>query len=428
MAEKIRLQKVNSDNTKLINELRQSAATPTSMGHLAKRPRQDDDELHGFVKNETLLETMKNMINPIALSIKKMEEKQETLENNQATTSNSSELIKLIQQQMAPFTEILNQLSANQEKIQQTIQNIKINVAPRPPAVQLQGDNQQQFQPKVNYDNSSRQRPTVAPLPLSYAQAVSKSPIPADAIRNVTVNGTTEQMEIIVNKIKRDKIAVDAQLKSIKAKGKYNFTYKCTDAATADKFEEELRQKYKDEITVSKVKPTKNQVKITKILTDSSDASEVFDQIVTQNSWMRDLGLAPDRLYSINTPKGTYMNLILNCDIQAHTELLKRSTIIFGFAECRIYEYVNTLQCLNCQRYGHFARECTFSICCKYCSLGHDAKSCILQTNKYTCHNCVLANKRNSTKYNVRHATTDDRCPSRIERLEALKHIILAKN
>lgn len=87
----------------------------------------------------------------------------------------------------------------------------------------------------------TRQRPLVVPLPLSYAQAVAKSPIPAEAIRNVTLNGSSEKMEITANKIKRDKIALDTQLNSVKSKGKYNFTFKCTDVATADKFESDLR-------------------------------------------------------------------------------------------------------------------------------------------------------------------------------------------
>lgn len=218
------------------------------------------------------------------------------------------------------------------------------------------------------------------------------------------------------------------QLKSVRAKGKYNFTYKCADAATADKIEEQLRLKYKDDITVSKVEPARNLVKVTKIFTEATDASEVLDEIISQNAWLNNLGIAPDRMYAINTPKGTYMNLILNCDINAHTELLKRSSIIFGFSQCRIFEYVNTLQCIKCQRFGHFARECAFTTCCKYCAQGHETKDCNLQTNKYTCHNCLLANKRNTIKVNARHAATDDRCPAKIERLEALKHVILSKN
>lgn len=143
---------------------------------------------------------------------------------------------------------------------------------------------------------------------------------------------------------------------------------------------------------------------------------------------MSNLGIAPEKLYTINTPKRQYSNLILNYDINAHTELLRRAYIVYGFSECKIYEYVNTLQCLNCQRYGHFSRECKFGICCKYCAQDHNSKECNLQTTKFICNNCVLANKHNTQKVNIAHAATDDRCPTKIERLEALKHVILAKN
>lgn len=189
-----------------------------------------------------------------------------------------------------------------------------------------------------------------------------------------------------------------------------------------------MKDKYGEDITITNVQPAKNQIKITKICTDSTNSDEVFEDIITQNHWMNNMGIAPERLYAVTTPKGQYSNLILNCDIQAHTELLRRSKIVYGFSECRIYEYVNTLQCLNCQRFGHFARECKFALCCKYCAQGHISKECNLQTSKYTCNNCVLSNKRTTQKVNVRHAATDDRCPTKIERLEALKHVILAKN
>lgn len=110
-----------------------------------------------------------------------------------------------------------------------------------------------------------------------------------------------QEMEVISYKIKRDKITTDAQLKSIKAKGKFNFTFKCADAQTAEKVELEVKQQYKDSITISKVESAKNQVKITKNFTESIESDEVFDQIIAQNSWMQDLGLVPERMYSVST-------------------------------------------------------------------------------------------------------------------------------
>lgn len=305
------------------------------------------------------------------------------------------------------------------------MQSMKNNAIPRPMNTQDIGPNSIT---RTMHEPMGRQRPTVVPIPLSYAQAVAKSTIPADAIRNVTLNGSPEHISLTAEKIKRDKLTENVQLTSIKTKGKHNFTFKCKDAADAEKDEAHLIATYNEDLTISRVQPAKNLVKITKIFAETNDASELLDQITLQNSWMNNLGIAPERLYTVNTPRGPYVNLLINCDIQAHTELLRRSYIVFGFSECKIFEYVNTLQCLNCQRYGHYARECRFTTTCKYCAQGHSAKDCKLESTKYTCHNCVLNNKRNVQKVNIKHVATDDRCPARIERLEALKHVILSKN
>lgn len=201
ITEKMQLLKSNEEHVKLIDELRQADVSEPTPGQTAKRPRQHSEDLQGSVNNETLLATMKYMIIPIALSVKKIEEKQISFENNQDATAGGNELIKIIQQELSPFNQVLNQLSNNQDKLQQAIQNIKVNVTPRPTTTPQGIDLQYQL-PRVNYDTSSRQRPAVAPLPLTYAQAASKSPIPPDAIRNVTLNGSIDQMELTANKIK----------------------------------------------------------------------------------------------------------------------------------------------------------------------------------------------------------------------------------
>lgn len=305
------------------------------------------------------------------------------------------------------------------------MQSMKNNAIPRPNITQ---ENAPNFATRTTNETMGRQRPVVEPIPLFYAQAVAKSTIPADAIRNVTLNGSPENIALTAEKIKRDKLAENVQLTSIKTKGKHNFTFKCKDAAAAEKAEAHLLATYNGDITISRVQPAKNLVKITKIYADTNDASELLDQISMQNSWINNLGIAPERLYTVNTPRGQYVNLLISCDIQAHTELLRRSYIVFGFSECKIFEHVNTLQCLNCQRYGHYARECRFATICKYCAQSHNARDCKLESSKYTCHNCVLNNKRNVQKVNIEHVATDDRCPARIERLEAIKHVILSKN
>lgn len=164
---------------------------------------------------------------------------------------------------------------------------------------------------------------------------------------------------------------------------------------------------------VSKIAEHINQLKITRLLTDLTDPNEILAQLMDQNIWLRNLSIQIDRIYTIKTPKIEYTNAIINCDIDTHRQILERGRLLFGLSECRIYEQVNILQCLKCQRFGHFARECTFAASCKICAQDHETKNCTAEQSKYTCHNCVLENKRNGTKLNTRHTSSDDRCPMR---------------
>lgn len=45
------------------------------------------------------------------------------------------------------------------------------------------------------------------------------------------------------------------------------------------------KNKFRDAITINKPKPTKPQIKITGVITDTNNADEVKNQIIEQNQW-----------------------------------------------------------------------------------------------------------------------------------------------
>lgn len=215
-AERELLHLQNREKSKLIEELQSVDMSSTVTGHTAKRPRTHSEDLQDFVNSETLLQTMKDLITPMAQSIKSIEDKQRDLEKVPQPSFDNPTLITVIQNELAPFKELLSGLSSNQEKLKQTMETLKSNSVPRPV-------NEQIIAPNVNTGTSleitGRPRPTVIPLALSYAQAVAKSTIPADAIRNVTLNGTPEHMEFTAGKIKKEKLPSDVQISSIISEG-----------------------------------------------------------------------------------------------------------------------------------------------------------------------------------------------------------------
>lgn len=174
--------------------------------------------------------------------------------------------------------------------------------------------------------------------------------------------------------------------------------------------------------------PFNPQVKVTRLYTDSNDKDHIFNQFLEQNQWLQNRDFLIERIYDVpgNPP---YKNIIIKCDIATHKVFLQRGTLIFAFSECRIYEYVNILQCAKCSRYCHFTRECVFAPYCRKCGAKHETNTCTetLHVNNLKCSNCISANSR-GLNYNNRHKVTDERFSSRIERIEALKLLFRQKN
>lgn len=95
-----------------------------------------------------------------------------------------------------------------------------------------------------------------------------------------------------------------------------------------------------------------------------------------QNQWLNGKVLVLNRSYTINLQNREYKNIILECDIDTQKEFVKRQVIIVGFQERRCFECVNTMQCLNCFRYGHLQSDCNFPVTCKKCSGTHARIEC----------------------------------------------------
>lgn len=69
---------------------------------------------------------------------------------------------------------------------------------------------------------------------------------------------------------------------------------------------------------------------------------------------MDDKKIEIERVYTINisNDRGSYNNIILSTDVNTQKKLIEIGHTIFGFSEVKCYEYISTIQCLKCCRYG----------------------------------------------------------------------------
>lgn len=158
---------------------------------------------------------------------------------------------------------------------------------------------------------------------VTYAQALQASRTPVDVIRNINVIGTPEEMEKTIQKLRFDDAFADnAGLRSVKHKGAYSLTLKCTTEEEATKIEEQIQTRYPLSVQVKPVEVQPPMVKITRIFTKLTSTDEIMEQIQAQNAWIRDGDLVVTDKYSVNTSKGEYLNLICNCTLESQRRLI----------------------------------------------------------------------------------------------------------
>lgn len=322
-------------------------------------------------------------------------------------------------QQAAKF----QSLDDNQKDILVKIQEItdSIQVIRQTPNVNLQSAKS----PSTSQAKSSAVVPQVNKIALSFAQVLASSPISADAIRNVNIK-EGQDCDTITQTLRQEKIATNKPIVSIKAKGKCGLTFTCATPEDANAVEEALLAKYNEVLEIKKVVNKRPQIKIVKIVTDEQMPEVILREICGNNPFMQNRKIDLVDSYTITNARGTYRNIVISCDLDLHNQILQKGSVIYGFSEYKCHENINVVQCVRCQRYGHFNRECVFDLACRLCAQAHETKDCDASDN-LCCSNCVRANAGGAT-FNTAHKAADDRCPRRQERINSLKAFLLAKN
>lgn len=82
-------------------------------------------------------------------------------------------------------------------------------------------------------------------------------------------------------------------------------------------------------------------------------------------------------------------------------------------AQRRLIEYVDTLQCKSCWRYGHIKRTCTYSPICKFCGGPHTVEECQSSNASPQCANCIRHNRETSSSISFNHSVASDACAVR---------------
>lgn len=182
----------------------------------------------------------------------------------------------------------------------------------------------------------------------SYAQAIAHSKIPIACIRNITLVGNARTTEKTYNTIMNDKENLKFNFISISRHSPDNITVKCNNEESAADLEAHLNVTYKDLVVVKIPEGKLPAIKIINIRTKFATNQELKDTIIAQNSWIANANFEISDCYEVSTNARSYHNAIITCDLDSHALILGKGFVFIGMQQCRVYEFVNLIQCIYC--------------------------------------------------------------------------------
>lgn len=230
--------------------------------------------------------------------------------------------------------------------------------------------------------------------------------------KQITSPETTKQ--IISDTVKKAKLKIGVW--KIQKTRDCGVSICCRNSAEIECLTNEIHSQHKHLTCKTPVK--KNPV-FTFLLPGDAIIEDIPEEIVAQNPT-----IPPEdkpMLEIVHTRTTKMKNTVITMRVPPSTyRAIKASNLrLFIGCECvTLREQDPTLQCRNCHRFGHKAHNCRFKIAdqpatrCYRCS-GNHSGSCSAPPKCSNCsdHNHFTGNKRNGTKLDTSHCSTDQNCP-----------------
>ena len=98
--------------------------------------------------------------------------------------------------------------------------------------------------------------------------------------------------------------------------------------------------------------------------------------------------------------------IIVRSSADFRDRILKLNRVFVGAGSYLVDDHVHIIKCFKCQRYGHFAKNCSHETACGICSESHITRECPNRGGTLRCINCVRGKKPSAD-----HTTNWNKCP-----------------
>ena len=174
------------------------------------------------------------------------------------------------------------------------------------------------------------------------------------------------------------------------------------------------------------ITPVEKRASITIVgLREEYNKDEIIQMLVLQNGFIKGFSSANDiknhiEIYAVRPLKNNpdRFQAFASVSITLRNGLQHfGNKVTLGMISCKIYDRFHIKRCNNCQKFGHYMRDCPTpdsSVCGKCSSFHHTTQECIAA--EAVCINCVRNDMANQN-----HHTNSMDCQSLIEQRESLK-------
>lgn len=253
---------------------------------------------------------------------------------------------------------------------------------------------------------------------LSYAEALIRRNNITGRSRNIAITAGENDDELL-KQIRNDSAFNELSIENIKRTQKNRLNVTLTTSSEANKFETMFSSKYKDKVSINKLKDIEAKFKIVNVPMETIE--QVFrSKIYSCNRWIEADTLIFDREYSSNLKT---KNIVYRCSNNTLSLIVKKGMVRIDLEEYLCYDDFPLLQCFKCCAFGHTATSCTQNIACKNCGGDHNHKDC--EVSKPSCINCLRAETASGIVHSGKHRATAGICPIRAERMRKVIHTLV---
>lgn len=180
----------------------------------------------------------------------------------------------------------------------------------------------------------------------------------------------------------------------------------------------EIQTKLGSDYQVDRPKTREHRIKVVGIHEDQYESTE--EQIIERVAKQNDLRVN-NKNFKIKILRRTQLlnrkfNLIVEADSVTYNSLIENQKLNLGWGRYWVYNDYGIIRCYNCNKYGHFQKECRDKKTCAKCNGEHDIKDC--QGVSVKCTNCVTSNEKYKMNLKTDHVVWDHANCETFKRIE----------